>query len=132
MDEITFKNNDRYLFLNPEYDDIPRGIQLLRVTVNAEETKFDFGYLLGSHVAKPNLFSISPDTYIKPKGRNLKLNLLDVTSSEGGYFSLHFQSLVGIPSAEVIDLVETDLNLPNRLNVYGIRLDKSAKKLKIY
>lgn len=149
----TIPKNTGYIISNPLYKGENANIQLLRITVTNNETKVDFGYQATSYYINGGWIKISPKTFIRPKGSQMKYILTNATnipygpeklhfnsSIEWRYFSLHFPPLpehLDLDTAEpvtlkVIDLIENDKGTENDFNFYGIRLDEEEKKSKIY
>lgn len=157
--KTVIQKNTGYIISNPEHSHVNDNLQLLRITVTNLETKVDFGYQATSYYTNGGWIKISPKTFIRPKGTNKKLILINATnipygpeklhfnsSIEWRYFSLHFPSILEdannkksfmfdtaeANAIEAIDLIENEKGDDTDFNFYGIRLDQERKKSLIY
>ena len=139
------KKNNRYreiIFVEPKYETFTSDIQLLRITLSARETKVDFGYKASEIYYAGGWITISPETFIRPKGTDQKLILINATNIPYGpekhhfnsklewrYFSLYFPSLD--ENVDEFDLIEKETKLidPTQFNFYQVKLNEKDKFL---
>lgn len=148
-----------FIISNPAHARQTDNVQLLRITVTALETKFDFGYQATSYYINGGWIKISPKTFIRLQGSNKKLLLTNATnipygpeklhfnsSIEWRYFSLHFPSILsdlekasGVAKQSLapstypsIDLIEQENGSDTDFNFLGIRLDEEGKRVGLY
>jgi hypothetical protein len=156
--KAAVKKHKGYIISNPSHERINDNIQLLRITLSADETKIDFGYQATSYYINGGWIKINPKTFIRVKGSSKKLVLTNATdipygpeklhfnsSIEWRYFSLYFPPLLkpgdskktllmeaGEKDIDSIDLIENEKGSDTDFNFYGIRLDEETKKSVIY
>ncbi len=114
-------------------------VQILRVEINNQFTKIDFGYTSTDYYERGGWVHIHKSTYVCEHGKEKKYALLKAenipfapnqlsfkTSNDWLYFSLYFES---IPfSSKSIDLVE-NADDKNSFNFYNIPLEDGIEIL---
>ena len=125
--------SESIIYHEPNYRTEIANLQLLRVSLTKEHSKFDFGYQATDHYIKGGWVRIGKNTFIRVKGSNKKHILVraenipigpDVhhfeTTKDWLYFSLYFPPL-SIENG-IIDLIENEKNTKGDFNFWDIVL----------
>lgn len=118
-------------------------LQVLRISTNENYTIVDFIYYAPQYYINGGWVSIDKSTFIRPKGKDLKLTLVKAVNipmapnkhyfkNKGDIllFSLYFPAVpIGTTT---IDIIECDLDIEdNWFNFYGVSLQNSRAEVSI-
>ena len=129
-------SSDKYLFNEPKHKTICKNVQLLRIILDPQQTRVDFGYQATSHYIRGGWVRMSNETYIRvqPDGQKLKITGSEnipkgktkhefTTTKDWLYFSLYFPA---IPfKTSIIDLIEKENSDGTDFNFHDIQLNIS-------
>jgi hypothetical protein len=127
------KNSEPILFEIAESKDIADNPKVLRVILDRELTRIDFGYNATRKYIKGGWIRMSPRTYVQVQGSPEKFLLKETTGitiapkkvvfqsvKDWQFFTLYFEP---IPQKDcVINIIEEEKPSPNDFNYYGIAL----------
>lgn len=127
------KSSEPILFEIAENKDIADNPKVLRVILDREFTRIDFGYNATRKYIKGGWIRMSPKTYIEVQGSDEKFLLKETTGitiapkkvvfqsvKDWQFFTLYFEP---IPQKDcVINIIEEEKPSPNDFNYYGIEL----------
>ena len=129
------ESKDSYLLNQPKYDSIEGRSQLLRIELNPDFTKIDFGYQTTSYYVKGGWVRIDAKTFIRIHSTDERLTLINAinipiapeqhyfdTSKDWLYFSLIFSTLKVQDCT--IDVIEQEDGNEDDLNFYNIEINK--------
>lgn len=107
---------------------------ILRITINREHTKIDFGYQATSYYTKGGWIKMNPNSFVEVKETKKRYQLtktdnipiaparLDFeTTRDWRYFSLYFEPIPLVKC--IIDVIEEEDGTPNDFNYYQIKID---------
>lgn len=127
------KSIEPILFEIAENKDIADNPKVLRVILDREFTRIDFGYNATRKYIKGGWIRMSPKTYVQVQGSSEKFLLKETTGitiapkkvefqsvKDWQFFTLYFEP---IPQKDcVINIIEEEKPSPNDFNYYGIEL----------
>lgn len=127
------KSIEPILFEIAENKDISENPKVLRVIMDREFTRIDFGYNATRKYIKGGWIRMSPKTYVQVQGSPEKFLLKETTGitiapkkvefqsvKDWQFFTLYFEP---IPQKDcVINIIEEEKPSPNDFNYYGIEL----------
>ena len=127
------KSIEPILFEIAENKDISENPKVLRVILDREFTRIDFGYNATRKYIKGGWIRMSPKTYVQVQGSPEKFLLKETTGitiapkkvefqsvKDWQFFTLYFEP---IPQKDcVINIIEEEKPSPNDFNYYGIEL----------
>jgi hypothetical protein len=127
------KNSEPILFEIAENKDIADNPKVLRVILDREFTRIDFGYNATRKYIKGGWIRMSPKTHVQVQGSPEKFLLKETTGitiapkkvvfqsvKDWQFFTLYFEP---IPQKDcVINIIEEEKPSPNDFNYYGIEL----------
>ncbi|MFM7662825.1 MAG: hypothetical protein ACKO7P_15475 [Bacteroidota bacterium] len=127
------KTSEPILFEIAENKDLADNPKVLRVILDSEFTRIDFGYNATGQYIKGGWIRMSPKTYVEVQGLAEKFLLTETTGitiapkkvvfqsvKDWQFFTLYFQP---IPQKDcVINIIEEEKPTPNDFNYYGIEL----------
>lgn len=127
------KSSEPILFEIAENKDIADNTKVLRVILDREFTRIDFGYNATQKYIKGGWIRMSPKTYFQVQGSAEKFLLKETTGitiapkkvvfqsvKDWQFFTLYFEP---IPQKDcVINIIEEEKPSPNDFNYYGIEL----------
>ena len=127
------KSSEPILFEIAENKDIAENPKVLRVILDREFTRIDFGYNATRKYIKGGWIRMSPRTYVQVQGSPEKFLLKETTGitiapkkvvfqsvKDWQFFTLYFEP---IPQKDsVINIIEEEKPSPNDFNYYGIAL----------
>lgn len=127
------KSIEPILFEIAENKDIADNPKVLRVILDREFTRIDFGYNATRKYIKGGWIRMSPKTYVQVQGSPEKFLLKETTGitiapkkvefqsvKDWQFFTLYFEP---IPQKDcVINIIEEEKPSPNDFNYYGIEL----------
>ena len=144
MKKQTTKNiRKRQIIISaPKYRTYTSHIQLLRISLSSLHTKIDFGYKAAEYYYAGGWITISPETFIRPKGTDQKLILTNASNIPYGpekhhfnsklewkYFSLYFPTISD--DVQEFDLIEKETKEidPTQFNFYQVLIHEKEKQL---
>lgn len=109
--------------------------RLLRVIVDSEFTRIDFGYQTSPKYVRGGWVTMNPEAYIIIKGNDKKLKMIKTENiplgpvkhnfrsiKESLYFSLFFPP---VPEGDItLDIIEEEPNTPDLFNYYNVKIKK--------
>ncbi len=127
------KSSEPILFEIAENKDLADNPKVLRVILDREFTRIDFGYNATRKYIKGGWIRMSPKTYVQVQGSSEKFLLKETTGitiapkkvvfqsvKDWQFFTLYFEP---IPQNDcVINIIEEEKPSPNDFNYYGIAL----------
>ena len=127
------KSSEPILFEIAENKDLADNPKVLRVILDREFTRIDFGYNATGQFFKGGWIRMSPKTYVQVQGSAEKFLLKETTGitiapkkvvfqsvKDWQFFTLYFEP---IPQKDcVINIIEEEKPSPNDFNYYGIAL----------
>ncbi len=131
------------VFHSPKHEGEKRNPEILRITLNAEFTKVDFGYQATSYYIKGGWIRIDRNTFIEVlktltryklvRAENIPIapeQLHFESTRDWRYFSLYFEP---IPmDASVINIIEDEFGNQDDFNYYKVKLSvKEAMDVRI-
>jgi hypothetical protein len=124
---------DTIIYHEPKYKSENNNLQLLRVTIDSEHSKFDFGYQASDYYAKGGTITIGKDTFIRLNKSKIKHHLIKAdnipvrpnkfhfkTTKDWLYFSLYFPTIS--TKNGILDLIENETGKSDYFNFHGIEL----------
>ena len=127
------KSSEPILFEIAENKDLADNPKVLRVILDREFTRIDFGYNATRKYIKGGWIRMSPKTYVQVQGSSEKFLLKETTGitiapkkvvfqsvKDWQFFTLYFEP---IPQNDcVINIIEEEKPSPSDFNYYGIEL----------
>lgn len=127
------KNIEPILFEIVENKDVPDNPKVLRIILDPEFTRIDFGYNATRKYIKGGWIRMSPKTYVQVEGSTDKYLIKDTSGitiapkkvvfqsvKDWQFFTLYFEP---IPQKDcVINIIEEEKPSPSDFNYYGIEL----------
>jgi hypothetical protein len=127
------KNIEPILFEIVENKDIPDNPKVLRIILDPEFTRIDFGYNATRKYIKGGWIRMSPKTYVQVEGSTDKYLIKDTSGitiapkkvvfqsvKDWQFFTLYFEPIPQIDC--VINIIEEEKPSPSDFNYYGIEL----------
>ncbi len=135
LKEPKIKQIEKIIFNPVIKKQINESPEVLRIETNSELTKIDFIYYAKPYYINGGWVQISRDTFIRPKGSNLKLKLVSATNititPKKTYlksnkailcYTLYFPALP--ESTKSIDIIECEATGENWFNFYDVSLER--------
>jgi hypothetical protein len=127
------KNIEPILFEIVENKDVPDNPKVLRIILDPEFTRIDFGYNATRKYINGGWIRMSPKTYVQVEGSTDKYLIKDTSGitiapkkvvfqsvKDWQFFTLYFEP---IPQKDcVINIIEEEKPSPSDFNYYGIEL----------